>query len=99
MSKICTACTDFLTLPSNALDPGSFPFEPFGFRQACRGSPGNAVLQTIPTGHHIAIQLQLRELEQREVILADGHRRTVLGNEVLLWAIPMQDMALVLRPR
>ena len=26
---------------------------------------------------HIAIQLQLRELEQREVILADGHRRTV----------------------
>ena len=26
---------------------------------------------------HIAIQLQLRELEQRQVILADGHRRTV----------------------
>jgi hypothetical protein len=25
----------------------------------------------------VAIQLQLRELEQREVILADGHRRTV----------------------
>ena len=32
-SKICTACTDFLTPPSNALDPGSFPFEPFGFNQ------------------------------------------------------------------
>ena len=47
----------------------------------------------------IAIQLQLRELEQREVILADGHRRTVLGNEVRLGAIPMQDMDLVLRPR
>jgi clan AA aspartic protease len=66
----------------------------------------------------IAIQLQLRELEQREVILADGRRRTVpymgpievrfanrrcfigamvLGNEVLLGAIPMQDMDLVLR--
>jgi len=41
---------------------------------------------------HIAIQLQLRELEQREVILADGHRRTVPSNEVLLGAIPMQDM-------
>ena len=69
---------------------------------------------------HIAIQLQLRELEQREVILADGHRRTVpymgpievrfanrrcftgamvLGNEVLLGAIPMEDMDLVLRPQ
>ena len=48
---------------------------------------------------HIAIQLQLRELEQHEVILADGLRRMVLGNEVLLGAIPMQDMDLVLRPR
>ena len=69
---------------------------------------------------HIAIQLQLRELEQRELILADGHRRTVpymgpievsfanrrcftgamvLGNEVLLGAIPMEDMDLVLRPQ
>ena len=48
---------------------------------------------------HIVIQLQLRELEQREVILADGHRRMVLGNEVLLGAIPMDDMDLVLRPR
>ena len=47
----------------------------------------------------IAIQLQLRELEQREVILADGLRRMVLGNEVLLGAIPMQDIDLVLRPR
>ena len=48
---------------------------------------------------HIAIQLQLQELEQHEVILADGLRRMVLGNEVLLGAIPMQDMDLVLRPR
>ena len=69
---------------------------------------------------HIAIQLRLRELEQREVILADGRRRTVpymgpievsfanrrcftgamvLGNEVLLGAIPMEDMDLVLRPQ
>ena len=32
-SKICTVCTDFLTPLSNAPDPGSFPFESFGFRQ------------------------------------------------------------------
>jgi hypothetical protein len=64
--------------------------------------------------------LQLRELEKREVVLADGHRRTVpymgpvevrfrnrrcftgamvLGNEVLLGAIPMEDMDLVLQPQ
>ena len=48
---------------------------------------------------HIAIQLQLRELELPEAILSDGLRRMVLGNEVLLGAIPMQDMDLVLRPR
>jgi len=69
---------------------------------------------------HIALQLQLRELEKREVVLADGHRRTVpymgpvevrfrirrcffgamvLGNEVLLGAIPMEDMDLVLQPQ
>ena len=68
----------------------------------------------------IALQLQLRELEKREVVLADGHRRTVsymgpievrfrnrrcftgamvLGNEVLLGAIPMEDMDLVLQPQ
>jgi len=59
-------------------------------------------------------------LEKREVVLADGHRRTVpymgpvevrfrnrrcftgamvLGNEVLLGAIPMEDMDLVLQPQ
>ena len=69
---------------------------------------------------HLAIQLQLSELERREVVLADGHRRSVpyvgpvevrfgnrrcftgamvLGNEVLLGAIPMEDMDLVLRPQ
>ena len=69
---------------------------------------------------HVALQLELRELERREVVLADGHRRTVpyvgpveirfrnrrcftgamvLGNEVLLGAIPMEDMDLVLRPQ
>jgi len=68
---------------------------------------------------HLAIQLSLSELERREVVLADGHRRTVpyvgpvevrfrnrrcftgamvLGNEVLLGAIPMEDMDLVVSP-
>jgi clan AA aspartic protease len=69
---------------------------------------------------HLAIQLQLAELERREVVLADGRRRSVpyvgpvevrfgnrrcftgamvLGTEVLLGAIPMEDMDLVLRPQ
>jgi hypothetical protein len=58
---------------------------------------------------HLAIQLSLSELERREVVLADGHLRfrnrrcftgaMVLGNEVLLGAIPMEDMDLVLRPQ
>ena len=69
---------------------------------------------------HVALQLQLQELEKREVVLADGHRRTVpymgpvevrfrnrrcftgamvLGHEVLLGAIPMEDMDLVLQPQ
>ena len=68
-----------------------------GTDQLSNPSRPRAVHLCIP--EHIAIQLQLRELEQREVILADGHRRTVLGNEVRLGAIPMQDMDLVLRPR
>jgi len=74
---------------------------------------------------HLAIQLQVEALEQREVVLADGRRRTVayvgpievrfqnrrcftgamvlgeviMGDEVLLGAIPMEDMDLVLRPQ
>ena len=69
---------------------------------------------------HLAIQLQLAELERREVMLADGRRRSVpyvgpvevrfgnrrcftgamvLGNKVLLGAIPMEDMDLVLQPQ
>ncbi|MFM7313557.1 MAG: clan AA aspartic protease [Cyanobium sp.] len=69
---------------------------------------------------HLAIQLQLAELEQREVVLADGRRRSVayvgpveirfrnrrcctgamvLGSDVPLGAIPMEDMDLVLRPQ
>ena len=69
---------------------------------------------------HVALQLQLRELESREVVLADGRRRSVpymgpvevrfanrrcftgamvLGDEVMLGAIPMKDMDLVLQPQ
>ena len=70
-----------------------------------------ALLLCIP--QHVAIQLQLEELEQREIMLADGSRHLVpyvgpvevrfenrrcfvgalvLGDEVLLGAIPMEDM-------
>jgi clan AA aspartic protease len=74
---------------------------------------------------HLAIQLQVEALEQREVVLADDRRRTVayvgpievrfqnrrcftgamvlgdvmMGDEVVLGAIPMEDMDLVLRPQ
>lgn len=68
---------------------------------------------------HIAHQLQLKQLEQREVTIADGSRKLVpyvgpvkitfknrncftgamvLGDEVLLGAIPMEDMDLVVHP-
>ncbi len=68
---------------------------------------------------HIAIQLDLEEIEKREVIIADGSRQSVpyvgpikltfenrncfvgalvLGDEILLGAIPMEDLDLVLYP-
>lgn len=68
---------------------------------------------------HLAIQLELREIEKREVVLADGTRhlhpycgpvmvkfssRTcfvgalIMGDEVLLGAIPMEDMDLIIHP-
>jgi len=68
---------------------------------------------------HVAIQLELDEVDRREVMLADGSRRnlpyvgpillsvanrkglagaTVLGNPVLLGAIPMEDLDLVVLP-
>jgi clan AA aspartic protease len=68
---------------------------------------------------HVAIQLELAELEKREVTLVDGSRHLmpyvgpvevtfgnrrcfvgamVMGDEVLLGAIPMEDMDLVVRP-
>ena len=68
---------------------------------------------------HIALQLQLKELEKREVTVADGSKKLcpyvgpvklqfqnrscftgalVLGDSVLLGAIPMEDMDLVVHP-
>lgn len=68
---------------------------------------------------HVAVQLRLETLEEREVTIADGGRRVcryvgpvelrfgnrgcfvgalVLGDEVLLGAVPMEDMDLVVSP-
>ncbi|MDR2239782.1 MAG: clan AA aspartic protease [Zoogloeaceae bacterium] len=68
---------------------------------------------------HVALQLQLKTLEMREVILADGQSRQVryvspvriemlnrhcvtgalvFGDQVLMGAIPMEDMDLVIEP-
>jgi clan AA aspartic protease len=68
---------------------------------------------------HVCIQLQLEELEKREVTLADGRKQVVpyvgpiqlnfenrtcftgalvLGNIVLLGAIPMEDMDVLVHP-
>jgi clan AA aspartic protease len=68
---------------------------------------------------HVQFQLQLEELEKREVVLADGSRKSlpyvgpielhfknrggffgaiVLGDQVLLGAVPMEDMDLVVIP-
>ena len=68
---------------------------------------------------HIRIQLELDELDKKEVTLADGSRKLVpyvgpleihfknrigfagalvLGDQVLLGAIPMEDMDLVVIP-
>lgn len=68
---------------------------------------------------HLAIQLDLKTLENREVTLADGKRHLVpyagpvriefenrnafvgamiFGDEVLLGAIPMEDMDVVIHP-
>ncbi len=68
---------------------------------------------------HIKIQLQLEEVDQKEVTLADGSKKLisyvgpieikfknrigfsgalVMGNQVLLGAIPMEDMDLIIIP-
>ncbi len=76
-----------------------------------------ALLLCIP--QHVVIQLQLEELEKREITLADGSRQLVpyvgpvevrfenrrcfvgalvLGDEVLLGTIPMEDMDVLIDP-
>ena len=68
---------------------------------------------------HISNQLKLKQLEEREVTIADGSKKLVpyvgpvkitfnnrncftgamvFGEEVLLGAIPMEDMDLVIQP-
>ncbi|HVX86876.1 MAG TPA: clan AA aspartic protease [Phycisphaerae bacterium] len=77
-----------------------------------------AVCLIVP--EHIRMQLQLEELEKREVVIGDGSRRLVpyvgpvelrfknrggffgalvMGDEVLLGAIPMEDLDLVVLPK
>ena len=76
-----------------------------------------AMMMCVP--EHIAIQLELVELEKREVTTADGKKHVcsyvgplkvnfekrscytgalVLGESVLLGAIPMEDMDLIIHP-
>ncbi|MDI6740944.1 MAG: clan AA aspartic protease [Candidatus Edwardsbacteria bacterium] len=76
-----------------------------------------ALMLCIP--EHLAVQLQLDELEKREITTADGRKQLVpyvgpvqirfenrrcftgalvLGDEVLLGAVPMEDMDLVITP-
>lgn len=77
-----------------------------------------AIDMVIP--EHIAIQLDLKDLNPREVILANGERQkvryvgpikvemmgrdcvtaaAVMGDQVLLGAIPMEAMDLIVHPR
>jgi clan AA aspartic protease len=76
-----------------------------------------AITMCVPP--HIALQLQLQEVEKREVTVADGRRQLVpyagplqiffqnrssfggaliFGDEVILGAIPMEDMDLIINP-
>ncbi|HEY4760826.1 MAG TPA: clan AA aspartic protease [Thermoguttaceae bacterium] len=69
---------------------------------------------------HVRIQLELEEIDKKEVTLADGTRKLVpyvgpielrfknrigfagalvMGDQVLLGAIPMEDMDLVITPK
>ena len=77
-----------------------------------------AITLCIP--EHVAVQLDLAELERREVTTAEGRRVSVpyvgpvqvrfanrscftgalvLGDDVLLGSIPLEDMDLVINPR
>ncbi|MEP7171720.1 MAG: clan AA aspartic protease [Bacteroidota bacterium] len=83
----------------------------------CLVDTGSTYLR-IPS--HVAVQLGLKELDTREVILADGISKSVpyvgpvkvsfekrfcfvgalvIGEEVLLGAVPMEDMDLIVHPK
>jgi clan AA aspartic protease len=96
---------------ANLLEPGMEPYD-------TRALVDTGVLHLcIPP--HIAFQLKLRQLDEREVVIADGTRKVVpyvgplqvtfknrncftgamvMGEEVLLGAIPLEDMDLVIIP-
>jgi len=88
-----------------------------GFRTRALVDSG-AITICIP--EHVAIQLDLEELEKREVTTAEGRSllvpyvgpvrvsfenrgcftgALVMGDSVLLGAVPMEDMDLVINPR
>jgi clan AA aspartic protease len=96
---------------SNPRDPALAPVEIPALADT------GSVFLCIP--EHVRLQLRLETLQEREVTLADGSRRSVpyvgpvvvrfknrigvmgalvLGDEVLLGAIPMEDMDLVVDP-
>ncbi|MDD5261683.1 MAG: clan AA aspartic protease [Methylacidiphilales bacterium] len=76
-----------------------------------------AITMCVP--QHVAVQLQIKETEKREVTVADGRRQLVayagplqvtfqnrnsfggaliMGDEVILGAIAMEDMDLIVNP-
>lgn len=92
-------------------------FEKSTTAKDARGRDPGALHLCIP--EHVAIQLRLEQLYEREVTTADGSKRLcpyvgpvevrfgdracftgalVLGDEVLLGAVPMEDMDLVVPP-
>ncbi|MBL8798234.1 MAG: clan AA aspartic protease [Planctomycetia bacterium] len=96
---------------SNPREPALAPMEVSALADT------GALLLCVP--QHVAVQLKLQELYQREVTIADGKRQLcpyvgpvhvtfgnrgcfvgalVLGDEVLLGAVPMEDMDLVVCP-
>jgi clan AA aspartic protease len=98
-----------LTL-SNPVHPELLPIE-------SRASVDSGALHLcIP--QHLALQLRLKTLEDREVSLADGSKQlipyagpiqvkfqnrnafvgAIMGDEVLLGAIPMEDMDVIVHP-
>jgi clan AA aspartic protease len=95
----------------NPVDPGRIPVDVPALADT------GAMLLCIP--EHVAIQMGFRELERREVTLADGTRRSVsyvgpveirfanrrcftgamvMGDDVLLGAIPMEDLDVIVHP-